>query len=115
MTTIVKTVLSGSTNGRGVKVVATASAGTTIHTAHSTSEDEIWLYAQNTDSTDRKLTIQWGGVTSPDDEIEFTVKAEDGLYLVVPGLILTGGLVVRAFCASANVVIIQGFVSRITP
>ena len=70
MTTIVKTVLSGSTNGRGIKVVATSSAGTTIHTAHSTSEDEIWLYAQNTDSTDRKLTIEYGGTTSPDDLIE---------------------------------------------
>ena len=115
MTTIVKTVLSGSTSGKGIKVVATSSAGTTIHTAHASAEDEIWLYAQNTDATDRKLTIEYGGTTSPDDLIEFTVKAEDGLYLVVPGLILTGGLVVKAFCAAANVVIIHGFVNRITP
>ena len=115
MTTIVKTVLSGSTDGKGIKVVATSSAGTTIHTAHATSEDEIWLYAQNTDTTDRKLTVEWGGTTSPDDLIEYTVKAEDGLYLVVPGLVLTNSKVVKAFCAAANVVIIHGFVNRITP
>jgi hypothetical protein len=37
----------------------------------------------NSDTTDRKLTIEWGGVDSPDDLIEFTVPAESGLYLIV--------------------------------
>jgi hypothetical protein len=76
------------------------------------------LYAVNSDTTARKLTIEWGDVDSPDDLIEFTVPAESGLYLVVaPGLVIKGNatpLVVRAFCASANVVNIAGFVNRIT-
>ena len=72
MATYGKQLLSGGTTGKNIKVVATASAGTTIHTAVSgTSDlDEIWLYAMNTDAEDRKLTIEYGGTTSPDDLIE---------------------------------------------
>ena len=119
MATFSKIALSGSTDGRMIKVAATATAGTTLHTgsATATTFDEIWLYAVNSDSTDRKLTIEWGGVASPDDLIEYTVKAENGLYLIVPGLVLKGNatpLVVKAFCATANVVSIAGYVNRIT-
>jgi len=114
MATYSKALLSGSTNGRQIKVVATASSGTLIHTAHATALDEIWLYAVNDTATDRLLTIQWGGTTATDDDIEFTVKAQNGLYLIVPGLILTGGTVVRAFCAAAaNAIQISGYVNRI--
>lgn len=119
MATFNKQILSGSTDGKAIKVAATSSPGTTIHTGSSTATtlDEIWIYAQNTDTTDRKLTIQWGGTTDPDDLIEYTVKAENGLYLIVPGLIIKGNatpLVVRAFAATANVVTITGYVNRIT-
>jgi len=111
---------AGSTGtGRLIKVAATATAGTAIHTASSTATtiDELWLYAVNSDTTDRKLTIEWGGTSSPDDLIEQTITAESGLVLVVPGLILQGNatpLVVRAFAATANVVLIGGYVNRIT-
>jgi hypothetical protein len=90
MATFSKEILSGSTDGRMIKVAATATAGTTIHTgsATATTLDEVWLYAVNSDSTDRKLTIEWGGVSSPDDLIEFTVPAESGLYLVALVLLL---------------------------
>jgi hypothetical protein len=99
--------------------MATATAGTTIHTGSSTATtyDEIWLYAVNSDTTDRKLTIEFGGTSSPDDLIEQTITAESGLLLVVPGLVIKGNatpLVVRAFAASANVVMIGGYVNRIT-
>lgn len=118
MTTYSKEKLSASTDGRQIKVVATATPGTTIHTgsATPTTKDEIWLYAVNSDTVDRKLTIEWGGVTAPDDLIEQTIKAESGLYLIVPGLILVGNatpLIVKAFCATANVVMIGGYVNQI--
>ena len=118
MATFTKQVLSGSTDGRAIKVVATATAGTTIHTGSTTATtiDEVWLYAQNTDTTARKLTIEWGGTTSPDDLIELTVPPESGLVLVAPGLLIKGNataLIVRAFCATANVVTIHGYVNRI--
>lgn len=104
--------------GRLIKVAATATAGTAIHTASSTATtiDEVWLYAVNSDTTARKLTIEWGGTSSPDDLIELTVLPESGLVTVVAGLVLQGNatpLVVRAFAASANVVMIGGFVNRI--
>lgn len=114
MATFAKQKLSGSTDGKMVKVVATATPGTTIHTAHATSLDEIWLWAVNSDTTDRKLTIEYGGATSPDCLIEVTIPAESGLVLVAPGLILTNSLVVTAFCATANVVMLGGYVNRIT-
>ena len=119
MATYSKIHLSGSTDGRLIKVAATATAGTTIHTGSSTATtyDEVWLYAVNSDTTDRKLTIEFGGVSSPDDLIEQTITAESGLLLVVPGLVIKGNataLLVRAFAATANVVMIGGYVNRIT-
>jgi len=119
MATFSKIKLSGSTDGRLIKVAATATAGTTIHTGSSTTTtiDEVWLYAVNSDTTDRKLTIEFGGTSSPDDLIEQTITAESGLLLVVAGLIIVGNatpLVVRAFAATANVVLVGGYVNRIT-
>ena len=119
MATYSKIKLSGSTDGKLIKVAATATAGTTIHTgsATATTIDEVWLYAVNSDTTDRKLTIEWGGTSAPDDLIEQTITAESGLILVVAGLVIVGNatpLVVRAFAASANVVMVGGYVNRIT-
>ena len=119
MATFSKTILSGSTDGKGIKVAATATAGTTIHTgsATATTLDEVWLYAVNTSASDVKLTVEWGGVAAPDDLIEYTVEAENGLYLIVAGGIIKGNatpLVVRAFAGSANVVVVHGYVNQIT-
>ena len=118
MATFTKKILSGSTDGKAVKVAATATAGTTIHTgsATATTLDEVWIYAVNSSASSVKLTIEWGEATAPDGNIEFTVPAESGLYLLVPGLPLQGNataLVVKAFAATANVVIIHGFVNEI--
>jgi hypothetical protein len=120
MATLSKITLSGSTDGRMVKVAATATAGTTIHTGSSTATtyDEIWLYAVNSSASSVKLTIEWGSTSSPDDLIELSIPAESGLYLIAPGLVLKGNssaaLVVRAFAGTANVINIAGYVNRIT-
>jgi len=119
MATFSKIALSGSTDGRMIKVAATATAGTTIHTGSTTTTtfDEVWLYAVNSSASSVKLTIEYGGVTSPDDLIEFTVQPESGLYLIVPGLVIKGNataLIVRAFAGTANVINIAGYVNRIT-
>ena len=114
MATFSKQLLSGSTDGKGVLVVETATAGTTIHTAHATDLDEIWLYAVNAHSADIKLTLEWGEATEPNGNIEFTVPTEAGLYLVVPGLLLTNSLVLKAFAATANEIVLHGYVNRIT-
>lgn len=115
MATFSKLPLSGSTNGRLIAVAATATAGTTIHTAVSgtSSIDEIWLYAVNSSTSAVKLTLEWGGTTANTDHIELTIQGESGLVLVSPGLILQNGLLVRAFAGTANVINIGGYVNRI--
>jgi hypothetical protein len=112
-TTFTKVVLSGSTNGKQIKIAASATPGTTIHTASATALDEIWLWAVNSSTTAVKLTVEWGEATAPDGNIEVTVPGESGYLMVVPGLVLTNSLVVKAFAATANVILINGYVNRI--
>ena len=116
MATFSKRILSGSTDGKAIKVVQTATAGTTVHTAVSgtTNLDEIWLYAVNSSASAVKLTLEWGQADAPDGNIELSVVAESGLVLVVPGLLLQNSLVLKAFAATANVILLHGYVNRIT-
>ena len=113
MATFTKVALSASTDGLPVKVAATATAGTTIHTAHATSLDEVWLYAYNGHSADVVLTVEFGGAPVPDQNIILTVSTKAGLILVIPGLLLTNSKVLKAFAATANVITLSGFVNRI--
>jgi len=113
-TTFTKVVLSGSTNGKQIKVVATATAGTTIHTASATALDEIWLWAVNSSTTAVKITVEWGEATAPDGNIEVTIPGESGYLMVVPGLVLTNSLVVKCFAGTANVILINGYCNRIS-
>lgn len=117
MATYTKTLLSGGTNGKSIKVAATSTAGTLIHTAVSgtSSMDEIWLYAHNSSASQVKLTIEWGEATAPDGHMEVNLAAEGtGLVLITPGILLQNSLVVRAFAGTANVVTINGYVNRIS-
>lgn len=115
---VYKRKLSGSTDGKPIKVVATATTGTTIHTAVSGTTagtfDEIWLWAFNSSSANVVLTVEFGGTTAPDQNIVVTIPAQSGLVPVIPGLILQNGAVVTAFAGSANVVTLSGFVNTIT-
>ena len=115
MATFSKVKLSGSTDGKAVKVAATATAGTTIHTAHATALDEIWLYAHNSSATAVKLTLEWGEATAPDGNIEINIGAEGtGLVLVSPGILLQNSLVIKAFADTANVITLTGYVNRVS-
>lgn len=115
MATFAKQKLSGSTNGRQIKIAATASPGTLIHTAvaGSVDWDEVWLYVTNNHTAALTLTIQWGGTTNPDDSIPMSIPSKTGLYLIVPGLVLQNGLAVRAYAQTTNLLTISGWVNRI--
>lgn len=108
--------LSASNDGRGIKVAATGSPGTLIHEAlDSTAQnewDEVWMRAINTSGSSVKLTLEWGGTTSPDDQVEITIPGEDGFHDVVLGHVLQNGKQVRAFAATADVIVLHGFVNR---
>ena len=120
MATFSKVLLSGSTQGKGIKVVQTASTGTTVHATGTSSSviDEVWLYAYNGHSSSVVLTVQFGGTATPDDDIKLTIPVGSGLTLVVPGLVLTGtgsaANTIYAYAATANVVTISGYVNRIS-
>lgn len=121
MATMSKEILSGSTNGRPIKLTDTSSSGNTdvgylVHTATNGGSgadiDEIFIYATNTSAAQVKLTIEFGGVSSPDDHIVANIPAETTV-LAVPGLPLKGGLIVKAFAGTANVITLTGYVNRI--
>jgi hypothetical protein len=115
MPSISRIPLSGSTDGRGIKVVATASSGTTIHTAttSTTDCDVVTIYAYNSSASAVNLTLQWGGTTSVDDDIKLSIPATSGLTLVVPDMVLRNSLVVRAYAGTANVITLHGFANRV--
>jgi hypothetical protein len=115
--------LSGSPGGgRQIKVAATAGggSGTQIHaTGISASvQDEVWLYATNTDPATKKLTLEIGGTTSPDDLLEVSIPGEAGMFWILKGVRLAGtGAAARnitAFCETANVINIGGHVNRLS-
>ena len=112
---------SASTQGQGVKVVATSSAGTLIHTTgtSATIVDRLSIWAFCSHSADVLLTIEFGGATAPDQNIVQTIPFKTGLNLVVDGLILLGNgsaaLTVKAFAATANVIVLTGHTLRVTP
>jgi hypothetical protein len=122
MATFTKELLSGSTQGKAIKIAATTagSAGTTIHATGTSAaiDDEVWLYAYNSSSNGVVLTIQWGGVTAVDNEIKLTIPATSGLTLVVPGLIITGtgsaANTIAAYAGTTNVITVSGYVNRIS-
>lgn len=117
MATFTRILLSGSTSGKSIKVAATSTPGTAIHTAvaGATSFDEIYLWATNTDSSARTITLEWGGTTDPDNLLTkaFSLSANSPPYPLVSGLVLNGGLLIKAFASSANVVLITGYVNQI--
>lgn len=115
---IVKRKLSGSTDGQPIAVAATASAGTTIHTAYTTVTtlghyDEVWLWAANVTTTNQVLVIEYGA-TGTANQIETQIPIDSGSILVLPGLLLQNTKIVRAFTTTANGVNVFGFVNRIT-
>lgn len=119
MSTFTKAKLSGSTDGKAIKVTGTGTGSTvTVHTAVAGTTagvfDEIWVYANNTSSSAVKLTLEWGTATATDGNIELTIAAESGLVLVIPGLILQNAMVVKAFAATADVILLTGYVNAIT-
>jgi len=117
---ISKQLLSGSTGGMPIKVVSTATTGTTIHATGTSSSiiDEVWLYATNTSTSAVTLTIEYGATTAPDNNIVLTIPSKSGLSICVAGLVLAGtgaaARTITAFASSANVINIIGFINRIS-
>jgi hypothetical protein len=117
MATAVKAHLSQSTDGKGIEIIQTATAGDLIHTAVAGTTagtfDEVWLWAQNNHTEDVVLTLEWGSHDHADNII-VTVPYKAGLVPIVPGFILQNGMDVNAFASVTAVVMVHGFVNSIT-
>lgn len=117
MATFSRILLSGSTSGRAIPVVATATAGTLIHTAvaGAAAYDEVYLWVSNVTGSAATLTIEWGGVTDPGDHLTkaYSIPANSGPVAIAVGQVLNGGLAIRAFSGTASALNITGFVNRI--
>lgn len=117
MAKAVKRRLSASDDGKGIKIIQTATVGTSVHEAPlgdtAGSFDEVWLWAQNNHTADVILTVEFGSANT-EDNIILTVPPKAGLIPIVPGFILQDQKTIKAFAATANVISIHGFVNRIT-
>jgi hypothetical protein len=118
--TFTKVKLSGSTNGRGIKVAATGTPGTTIHATGTSASvlDEVWLWAYNDDTVAINLTVEFGGTTDPDDTQVTPIPPGAGLVLVCPGIPLSGtgsvASTVAAFAGTADKIVVVGYINRIS-
>jgi hypothetical protein len=112
MATFSKQKLSASSDGSGIWVAS--GSYTTIHTAAVSTVDEIWLWATcNNTSSNADLTLNFGG-TPNTDNITQTLPFSSGLFLLVPGMILTNGASVSATSNSGSSISIFGFVNNIS-
>ncbi len=117
-TTARKIPLSGSTDGKGIKIVPTSTPGTTIHDAAATSDgtlrEEVYIYLYNHHTVDVDVTFEVGGTTDPDNLLRVTIPFKAGLVLAFPGLPFDNAVNIDAFASVANVVMAYGFVNPIT-
>ncbi len=117
MSVFSKEFLSGTpASGRPIAIAAIATPGTLIHTAHATAKDEIWLYVANGATLNRFLTIEFGGVAAGDQigQPQGLLIPGQSTVLVIAGVPISGGLLVRGFVDVAGDVDAFGWVNRIT-
>lgn len=107
---------SGSTNGLPILLTATSSPGNIIHTFTSDTTgsitDALWFYAANEHTSALQISIEIvGGLTRT--ITSQSLPSKGGLYQIFPAPIAgNNGLIVRAFCSTANVIQIFAFVNR---
>lgn len=114
-----KVILSGSTNGKGIKISATSiGSGTAVHTAQSgtTDLDEIYLYAanENASGVTRTLTLGLGGTTAVDNTVSVPIPARVGLVPLFEGLPFNNSMAIVAAADVTNEVVIYGYIHRRT-
>lgn len=108
--------LSQSVDGAPIVIAATATPGTLITSSIKGGEsgvvDQVFLWACNNDSVSRDLVIQLGG-TSSSHELTVSLPAKT-ITKILDGAFLNNNKNVRAYCATANVVSVWGYIDRWT-
>lgn len=109
--------LSASVDGAPIKVTATTTPGTLIHTATAATDalDRVFLQAYNAHTANVQITVEVGGATDPDNHLVMNIPFDDGLYDLFndkTGILLQNAKTIRIFASIANVIIIYGTVLR---
>lgn len=110
--------LSGSTHGAPILIAAVATVGNTVHQGNNSATeapDEIWLWAWNRSTSAILLTLEWSIATAATNNPSVTIPpgAQVGAVALAPGWPLRNNLLVTAFAATANQVLILGYANRI--
>jgi hypothetical protein len=115
-----KDFLSESDGGIPIKIGASVTPGTPIHSTDNfpLNIDEVWLYANNSSGSAVTLTIEYGGTASPDNLITFSLPASSSMTKIIPGMIISANSNfessnISAFASTADVVTVMGFVNKI--
>jgi hypothetical protein len=112
--------LSTTAIGAGVLLTSTGVPGVLVHQTqnNATDIDEIWLYANNTGTSDATMTVYWGLTGATNILGPINIQAYAGPTLVSPGLVLEGSgstaSVVYANSSVASGINIYGYINRIT-
>lgn len=117
--------LSSSPDGSPVQITTTGFAnftgaaglplitGQIVHSgiAGTSQFDEMFLYATNRQGSGVYLIIQHGSVTSG-ATIQTTIAPNDGYALVIPGLPINSGSVIRAYSNVNGPISVMGYIQR---
>ena len=109
--------LSGSTNGKPIKVVSTPTgAADTVHTAvaGTSSIDFIDVYVTNDSASAVDVSLGWGGVGVDETLGPIEIAADAGPVKIADTFPLQNGLIVKVWAGSANVLFVTGRVTRYT-
>ena len=114
--------LSASTNGEGILVTGVNSAAAIVIDASAIDLDNegnelainhqsYSIQATNLSDSDVVLTLEWGGKAA-NNLIKHTIVANSGITPVISGLTLKEPTEIKAFAATADVVVIYGMKQR---
>lgn len=106
---------AASAEGDAIKVAATSTPGTLLHTAGASGVEVLTLYAVNTSSTTVTLTLEWGGTTSPDDLVPQDIRPNVGPVKLCMNRPLAAGASLRAFAGTTNVLTVYGEMNKVLP
>lgn len=121
MATIVKRVLSGSTDGKPLACSATAAI--TVHTCASSTNvfDEVYMYVHHNTSQDINVEVEFG-TSGSSSKFVVAVPGKIGPVMVLPGVPIMGAITNPVLAvqpqisgtSQSSTVYVTGFVNRIT-
>lgn len=110
--------LSGDSNAKFVPFKLTPTTNGTAYTVHTATSatspvmaDMVWLKAWNVTANTVRLTLLKGGTAEPGQAMYVDIPPAGNLpTLVLDGMPLKGGLLLKAFASVADALILDGYV-----